>query len=354
MPYGPWDEYFVHQMPRTLDHVSDADPDWSDRCYFYVHAPDGSWLVVNGYGNNPNTQRGSAYAKIVFADGRHIDVDAGRRVIDDRGDLYAGPMRWTCVEPLKRWTAELGPNDSGFEYELHYESRAPMWELRPIEIRKRGRTIVDMTHMKQSARYTGWVQVDGERFSVDGCLGGRDRTFGVRMSTEVDFWLWMAGNFDDRSIEAYVFEAHDGSGWYVDGGFTFVDGSLSKRFVRCDHDIEFDGDRKRPRRGTVVFTDEDGEQHRISVEADQPDVGVYYGRGPADRQVSGATSWYRWDAHDPDQLAELERGALSMDQLMRFDLDGRVGRGIFELFVMGQGYDRYAPNWTPVPLPGRH
>ena len=40
MPYGPWDEQFVHQLPRTLDHVHDSEPSWSDRCYFNVHAPD--------------------------------------------------------------------------------------------------------------------------------------------------------------------------------------------------------------------------------------------------------------------------------------------------------------------------
>lgn len=347
MPYGPWDEYFVHQLPRTLDHVHDSHSDWSDRCYFYVNAPGGEWFVVNGYGNNPNSQRGSGYAKIVFADGRHWDLDAGRRVVDDRGDLHAGPMRWTCVEPLKRWKVELGPNDSGFEYELLYESRAPMWELLPIVIRKRGRTIVDMTHMKQSGSYTGWVQVDGERFPVDGCLGGRDRTFGVRMSVEVDFWLWMAGNFDDRSVEAYVFEARDGTSLYVDGGFTMVDGSLSKRFVKCEHDIRFDGDRRRPTGGEVVFTDEDGKVHRITLNADQQNVGVYYGFAPAFSEQSGNVSWYRWNAEDPDRLGEIERGALSMDQLVRYEVDGMVGRGVLELFVMGDGYDRY-PNWAPV------
>ena len=54
-----------------------------------------------------------------------------------------------------------------------------MWELLPITIRKRGRTIVDMFHIKQPARYTGWVSIEGERISVDGFHGGRDRTFGA-------------------------------------------------------------------------------------------------------------------------------------------------------------------------------
>ena len=73
---------------------------------------EGSLLVTTGYGNNPNTQSAVGYVKVALADGRHWDVDAGRRCVDDRGELCAGPMRWTCVEPLERWTIELGPNDS--------------------------------------------------------------------------------------------------------------------------------------------------------------------------------------------------------------------------------------------------
>ena len=125
-------------------------------------------LVTTGYGNNPNTRSAHGYAKVALADGRHWDLDSVRPCTTDRADLFAGPMRWTCVEPLQRWKLELGPNASGVEWELHYESRAPMWELLPITIRKTGRTIVDMTHIKQPARYTGWVSVDGERISVDG------------------------------------------------------------------------------------------------------------------------------------------------------------------------------------------
>ncbi len=52
--------------------------------------------------------------------------------------------------------------------------------------------------------------------------------------------------FEDRAIEAWVFEAADGTVQYVDGGFTFDDGTQSKRFTKFEHDIQFDGDRKRP------------------------------------------------------------------------------------------------------------
>jgi hypothetical protein len=348
MPYGPWDEYFIHQLPRPLDHVNDTEKSWSDRCYFNAHSEDGTILLVTGYGNNPNTQTAHGYAKLSLADGRHWDLDAGRRCTTDRGDLFAGPLRWTCVEPLKRWKLELGPNDSNVEWELNYESRAPMWELLPITIRKRGRVIVDMTHIKQPARYTGWIRVDGEQISVDGFTGGRDRTFGLRASEEVDFWLWFEAVFEDRAIEAWVFESSDGAVQYIDGGFTFNDGRLSKRFVSFQHEVTFDGDRKRPVHADIVFVDEDGETFRVTAHAKHPDVNANYGTGLSRRQTRDGFSYYSWNSTDSAELAEVESNAVSIDQLMDFEMDGMTGHGIFEILARGDHYQRY-PNWGTSP-----
>lgn len=348
MPYSAWDEYFIHQLPRTLDQVSDSEKSWSDRCYFNAHSPDGMVLLVTGYGNNPNTQSAHGYAKLSLADGRHWDLDAVRKCTTDRGDLYAGPMRWTCVEPLERWKLELGPNPSGIEWELHYESRAPMWELLPIIIRKQGRVLADMQHIKQPARYSGWIKVDGEEISVDGFFGGRDRTFGVRVSEQIDFWLWFEAVFNDRAIEAWVWESSDGTVQYVDGGITFDDGRLSKRFVKFEHDIEFDGDRKRPTHADIVFVDDDGDTVNVTAHASNQDVGVYYGLGHTRRQVSGdGFSFYTWKGTKPADLEEVESRAVSMDQLMHYEMDGMAGLGIFELLVQGDGYSRY-PIWNPT------
>jgi hypothetical protein len=345
MPYGAWDEQFIHQLPRTLDHVSDSEKSWSDRCYFNLHPPDDSMLIVSGYGNYPNTQSAHGYAKVALADGRHWDLDAGRRVTTDRGDLHAGPMRWTCVEPLERWLLELGPNESGIEWELHYESVAPLWELLPISVRKNGRTLADFQHIKQPARYTGWVKIEGEEISVDGFSGGRDRTFGVRDAYEIDFWIWFEAVFEDRAIEAWVFESADGTVQYVDGGFTFNDGQLSKRFVSFRHDVTFDGDRKRPIHADIIFVDQHGETFHVVAAAQHPHTTAYYGPG-LDRRVSDGKglSYYVWNGNDAADLDEVESRAMSLDQLMGFELDGMTGHGIFELFSAGDHYPRY-PNW---------
>jgi hypothetical protein len=344
MTYGPWDEYFVHQLPRTLDFVSDTEPSWSDRCYFNLHSPDGTMLLVTGYGNNPNSQTAHGYFKLALADGRHWDLDSVRRCSIDRGDLYAGPMRWTCVEPLKSWKLELGPNGSGLECELLYESRAPLWELLPMTIRKKGRTIADMQHIKQPGTYTGWLSVEGERISVDGFDGGRDRTFGTRVADQIDFWLWFEAGLEDRAIEAWVIESADGTVQYVDGGITFENGLQSKRFIKFEHDVTFDADRKRPMRADVVFTDEDGKKYVVAAESRHPDVGVYYGLGHSRVERADKVSYYSWDSTNPADLNEIETNTVALDQLMHFEMDDMTGHGIFELLVQGNRYDRY-PTW---------
>jgi hypothetical protein len=356
MVYSAADESFTHQLPTTFDQVHDPDPTWSDRCYFFAASDDGTLLLASGYGNNPNTGTGLGYVKVSLADGRHWDLLAGRPIGEGhRGDLSAGPMRWTCVEPLKKWRLDVEPNDSGIAWELYYEPTAPMWELLPMKVRdKDGRMLADMYHMKEPGRWTGWVQIDGERISVDGFHGGRDRTFGVRVSDKIDFWLWLDAGFENRAIEAWIIESSDGTVNYVDGGITHNDGTLSKRFVKIEHDVEFDGEHKRPARAVLVFTDEDGKNYRVPADAPHQDVNAYYGLPMAHCQYQdlgngGYFIHFQWNSSDSDQLSETEGKSMALDQLMRFELDGDTGWGIFELLMGGQGYARY-PNWAAMDM----
>ena len=355
MGYTAADEQFTHQWPRPVDEVHHDDGSWSDRCYFFAHSPDGAQLLTNGFGNNPNQQACAGYGKVALAGGHHRDLLVGRPIRGDRERVGAGPMTWTCVEPLRHWRCDLAPNASGVAWEMHYTPRAPMWELLPMHVEVGGRVLVDMFHMKETGRWTGWYELDGERTSIDGWLGGRDRTFGVRVADELDLWLWLDIGFDDRAIQAWVIEAHDGTVQYVDGGITHTDGTLSKRFVRIDHETTFDGDRKRPARTTLVFTDEDGTAHRVEGVADHQDVDVYYGQplpSFAFEDLGGGEylGHFAWDSGDRDELVALESRSMSVDQLMRFEHDGRVGHGIFEILSGGRGPARYLANWPAMDM----
>ena len=264
MPYRAWDEYFVHQLPRTFDEVNDSEPSWSDRCYFNLHAP--GRLDADrrsGYGNNPNKQRAHGYAKVALADGRHWDIDVYRQCSDDRGDLYAGPLRWTCVEPLQRWQLELGPNEAGIEWELHVPVARRCGSCYRSASASTAAPSPTCTHIKQPARYTGWVsdrRRAGSR-STASPAGATARSACARRKK------WTSGS-GSRPASTIARSRHgcsksaDGTVHYVDGGFTFEDGTISKRFVTFEHEVTFDGDRKRPLHADIVFTDEDGEALR--------------------------------------------------------------------------------------------
>ena len=264
-------------------------------------------------------------------------------------------MRWTCVEPLKKWKLEVEPNSSGIAWELFYEPTAPMWELLPLMVTsKSGKVIADMYHMKEPGKWTGWVDIGGERISVDGFHGGRDRTFGVRVADKIDFWLWLDAGFDDHAIEAWVFETADGEVTYVDGGITRNDGTVSKRFVKIEHDVKFDGDRKRPLAATLILTDEEGRQYRVTADSPHQHVNAYYGlpMSTCNYEDLGGGAYFIhfvWNSNQREDLVENEDKAMAIDQLMRFDLEGRTGWGIFEILMGGDAYPRY-PNWRPLDM----
>lgn len=356
MGYSAADERFTHQWPRPFDEVHHGDGSWSDRCYFFAHSPDGDQLLTSGYGNNPNQRSANAYGKFAHADGRHVDLLGGRPVTGaDREDLRAGPMRWTCVEPMRHWRLDLAPNGSGLAWELHYRPRLPMWELLPMHVEVDGRVIVDMFHMKESGSWTGWFELDGERTSVDGWEGGRDRTFGVRVADEIDFWLWLDIGFADRAIQAWVIETHDGEVQYVDGGITRADGTSSDRIVRIEHDVTFAGDRKPTAAASLAFHHEGGDVTRVTGTAPHQHVNAYYGY-PLGRlaveQLGGGEYFghFAWDSTIPDDLATMDARSMSLDQLLRFEHDGDVGHGIFEILTGGRSHGRYLANWPSMDM----
>ena len=79
------------------------------------------------------------------------------------------------------------------------------------------------------------------------------------------------------------------------------------------------------------------------------DVNVYYGAPvkPSNDPVTGV----HWYSRNRDELLAVEKGAFSLDQLMRYEFQGMVGYGVFELWASGDGYAPWEPNW---PLTAHH
>jgi hypothetical protein len=71
---------------------------------------------------------------------------------------------------------------------------------------------MDYTRLTQNGHYQGWIELDGKRERLDGFVGTRDRSWGVRpiglrdpqplapASGPQFFWLWAPTNFEDASL----------------------------------------------------------------------------------------------------------------------------------------------------------
>ena len=345
MAYSKLDDYLVHQNPTTLDQVVNNHPNWTDRFYFNCHPKDGSLLLTTGYGFYPNRGNAHAYGKLSLADGRYWEADGFQEQTERRLDAVAGPFHFEILEPMQRWRLQLAPNASGLSFDIEFKARAPLWHLKPILIKKNDEIIVEQQHIQQSAYYEGEIRAGGETISVNGFYGGRDRTWGIRNHAKIDMWLWFAAQFDDRAIAAWLWEGKDGTLHYVDGGFCHEDGTLSKRFVRFEPTIEFDGMTKKPKVAQVLFVDEDGQEYHLKATEGHSNVCVYY--APPIDQGGG----FPVDMGNPAVQAKVAAVAMSNDKLMRYELNGMTGCGIFETWVCGDGYDKWAHAYPSAPMP---
>ena len=88
------------------------------------------------------------------------------------------------VEQLQRfWNPRQSRLQAGHQLTVWVEPGT--YEQDSIEeprfVRRNGpRTLLDYTRLTQNGRYSGWIEVDGVRTSVDGFVGTRDRSWGVR------------------------------------------------------------------------------------------------------------------------------------------------------------------------------
>jgi hypothetical protein len=145
--------------------------------------------------------------------------------LKDRMDLAVGPIRIEIIKPLEVLKMVVDAPEQGIKAEITFTGRAfPIEE--PRFVRRSGpRAFMDYTRLTQNGSYTGWIELDGERRSVDGFVGTRDRSWGVRPvgardSQEVVppqlpqfFWLWSPSSFEAGSFFFHTNDDASGRPW---------------------------------------------------------------------------------------------------------------------------------------------
>jgi len=219
------DDYPVHQTPEPIAFAG-TDRNFYDRYFFngYAQAPGDRAFFAVAFGVYPHLNIADA-AFVVVRNGVEVALHASRCLDMERMTLSVGPIAIEVLEPLHRLGVRVNAPELGIAAEIVFTGRsAPVQE--PRFTRRIGpRAFMDYTRMTQNGRYRGWIELDGVRQSVDGFVGTRDRSWGVRPIGARDpqapapavepqfFWLWAPCNFADGSLFFHTNDDATGIPW---------------------------------------------------------------------------------------------------------------------------------------------
>jgi len=217
------DDYPLHQTPEPIA-FTQGERNFYDRYFFNGYGLDGDRFFSLAFGVYPQLNVADA-SFCVVRDGVQTALHASRWLGLERMDLGVGPIRIEVVEPLVRLRLIVDAPDQGLKAEITFDARHFPIEEPRFTRRIGARLFMDYTRLTQNGRYAGWVELDGKRESVDGFVGTRDRSWGVRPVGARDsqdnvppvppqfFWLWSPCNFEDGSLYFHTNDDAAGEPW---------------------------------------------------------------------------------------------------------------------------------------------
>ena len=325
------DEYFVHQTPLLLPRVSARSPHWRESYFFELHRPDAAGDVVFlTMAHYPATETMDALQMGKVA-GTALLGRLERPYGDDPHTTDVGGARVEVVRPFEELRLWADPERTAIGAELTFRARTRPYGLRRGTLRAGDDVVWDQSHILQSGVYTGTYTAGGRTYEVDGWVGQRDHSWGIRDHGRCPLWMWFQIQLDDGFLGVWHWEYANGARAYTDGCWAGTDMSEPVPVIDFAHDMAgigpygsaavygTNGEAVSGLTGTCTFTLEGG--RRITVEA----------TGTFDRP------------YEP-----FHRGGLSQ-MAVRTD-DGRTGSAIYE--ITGSRHHRYFPDTVvPGPLP---
>lgn len=246
------DDFPIHQTAEPIAYAG-TDRNFYDRYFFNGYTPSGDGAQADdffavAFGVYPQLNIADASVAVV-RNGVQTALHASRWLRMERLDLQVGPIRLEVLEPLRRLKVSVDAPEQGLAAEIVFEARsAPIEE--PRFTRRIGpRALMDYTRLTQNGRYAGWIELDGERRSVDGFVGTRDRSWGVRPIGARDpqgmvppeppqfFWLWAPCNFEGGAFFFHSNDDEHGRPWNRRAVWA-PDSFDPAAQVHYDHDVE--------------------------------------------------------------------------------------------------------------------
>lgn len=319
-----FDEHFVHQVPELLPNVATHHEHWRESYFFDIHDPEGGPegdVVFLTMAHFPARAR---------MDSIQMGRVGGEQLIGYHDRAYDGDPHTTEVpgarvevvrpfEELHLWT---DPETCPMGLDVVFRARTEPYGLRRGTMRAGEEIIWDQSHILQSGTYSGTYSVGGVTRRIDGWLGQRDHSWGVRDHSRCPLWMWFQIQFDDGFLGVWHWELANGARVYTDGCWAGSDRSEPVPVVDFRHDVAWTGADGKPARygehgenvtglsGTCTFVLADGRE--LAVEADGSFARPY----------------------EP-----FHRGGLNLMRVR--DGDGRGGTAIYE--VTGARHHRFFP-----------
>lgn len=348
------DDYPLHQTPEPIA-VTQGERNFYDRYFFNGYGLTGDRFFSLAFGVYPQLNIADA-AFCVMRGGVQTALHASRWLGQERLDLSVGPIRIEVLEPLVRLRLVIDAPEQGIKADITFEARHFPIEEPRFTRRVGARLFMDYTRLTQNGRYTGWIEHDGAREAVDGFVGTRDRSWGIRPVGARDsqdnvppvapqfFWLWSPCNFEAGSL--YFHTNDDASGapwnrravWAADGA---RDGEQS-HFAEARCDIDWRSGTRRAARATLSLRSEAGETSTVDFRPlyDFQMLGLGYthptwGHGVAHGPLTVAREDLTLADADPRLPQHLHVQALSEVTWRGADGEERRGRGVLEQLAIG-------------------
>ena len=201
------DELFVHQIPELLPATVSYDPHWRESFFFELHDPaagagDAVFFTMAHY---PVAQRMDSL-QMGRIDGAQVLGHRQRPYGDDPHTPAVPGASVEIVKPFEEIRLRADPAVCAIGLDLTFRARTQAYGLRRGTIKHGGQTIWDQCHILQSGSYHGTYTQDGVARRVDGWLGQRDHSWGVRNHSRCPLWLWFQIQLADGFLGVWHWE----------------------------------------------------------------------------------------------------------------------------------------------------
>jgi hypothetical protein len=339
----PEDDYLLHQTADSFANPVSDSPNWFERLYFNFHDEEGSLLGVAGFGVFPNRQVADAY--IVAIDGAaQRNIRLARDLGGRRTQTAVGPWTLTLLEPMQRWRLQLEETE-GIAFDLTFDARTTAYSVGLIEFDRGDGSSTAFRHYNQAGAYSGVFSLDGAARPVEGWIGQRDHSWGLRHAHERQgLHFWICGHFADRTVMVSYNESRAHEVAFCEGAVLFFDDRPPIRVVDVRHELTLAPSGLQAVEARLRLILEDGNDVELLVRPKLEDLfmaGAGYGGWQGQHRGDLHVESERWP-HDA-RPALADQATVVVDQLASFESRDESGIGVFELGISRSSSYAYAP-----------